>query len=233
MPLPANASACRQPHKRRTKILRGRVAGRCGGEQDHIMPGYGKVARARRFAQHALGPISQDSVSKTLRCSEGDPTRIAFAHSITYNHSHQGMVIAPSPCIDTLEIRPGFNGLHAQARCKLDGEALAALGTTASEHSAAALGGHTGAETVGLGTLALIRLVRTLHDFYPPACLNKQISRVSFKIVGKTAQECQQAGRTCLQVTTCRSNRLAPPRSENYSFQIISMSFRQVIKLCG
>ena len=44
-----------------------------------------------------------------------------------------------------------------------DGELLAALGTAASEHGTAALGGHTGAEAVGLGTLALIRLIRTLH----------------------------------------------------------------------
>ena len=47
----------------------------------------------------------------------------------------------------------------------LDGELLAALEATPGEHLAAALGGHTGAETVGLGALALVRLIRTLHSY--------------------------------------------------------------------
>ena len=50
-----------------------------------------------------------------------------------------------------------------------DGEALATLGATTGENGTAALGGHTGAEAVGLGALALVRLVGTLHGYNPPA----------------------------------------------------------------
>ena len=45
----------------------------------------------------------------------------------------------------------------------LDGETLAALGAATGENGAAALGGHAGAEAVGLGTLPRVGLVRTLH----------------------------------------------------------------------
>ncbi len=45
----------------------------------------------------------------------------------------------------------------------LDGELLAALGATARENRAAALGGHTSAEAVGLGALPLVGLIRALH----------------------------------------------------------------------
>ena len=47
----------------------------------------------------------------------------------------------------------------------LDGETLAALGAATSEHLTAALGGHTSTEAVGLGALALVRLIRTLHSY--------------------------------------------------------------------
>jgi hypothetical protein len=45
----------------------------------------------------------------------------------------------------------------------LDGKLLATLGATTRENGAAALGGHTSAEAVGLGTLKLVRLIGTLH----------------------------------------------------------------------
>lgn len=45
----------------------------------------------------------------------------------------------------------------------LDSETLAALGAATGEHGTTALGGHTGTEAMGLGTLTLIRLIRTLH----------------------------------------------------------------------
>ena len=61
----------------------------------------------------------------------------------------------------------GLDGLH-ESLVVAHRETLAALGTTTCEHSAAGLGGHTGAETVGLGTLALVRLVGTLHGKHPP-----------------------------------------------------------------
>lgn len=45
----------------------------------------------------------------------------------------------------------------------LDSETLAALGATTGEHGTTTLSGHTGTEAMGLGTLTLIRLIRTLH----------------------------------------------------------------------
>ena len=50
----------------------------------------------------------------------------------------------------------------------LHAETLATLGTTTGQNSTAALGGHAGAEAVGLGALALVRLIRTLHVSFPP-----------------------------------------------------------------
>ena len=62
-----------------------------------------------------------------------------------------------------LEILPRLDSSHARCIWLLDSETLAALGATASEHGTTALGGHTGTEAMGLGTLTLIRLIRTLH----------------------------------------------------------------------
>lgn len=46
----------------------------------------------------------------------------------------------------------------------LDGKALTTLGTTTCEYGTAALGRHTGTETMALCALALIRLVGALHS---------------------------------------------------------------------
>lgn len=62
---------------------------------------------------------------------------------------------------DPLKIPFGLDGPHEGLVG--DREPLAALGTTTGEHGTAALGGHTRAEAVALGTLALVRLIRTLH----------------------------------------------------------------------
>ena len=47
----------------------------------------------------------------------------------------------------------------------LHAKTLAALGTTSSEDGTATLGRHTCTEAVGLGALALIRLIGALHIF--------------------------------------------------------------------
>ena len=46
----------------------------------------------------------------------------------------------------------------------LHGETLATLSTTSGQHSTTTLGGHTSAEPVALGALALIRLISALHS---------------------------------------------------------------------
>ena len=52
----------------------------------------------------------------------------------------------------------------------LDSEALATLGTTTCEYGTAALGRHTGTETMALCALALIRLVGALHIVTLSSC---------------------------------------------------------------
>ena len=80
----------------------------------------------------------------------------------------------------------------------LDSETLAALGTTTGEHGTTTLSGHTGTEAMGLGTLTLIRLIRTLHlkflllHFECPRGRGRRYRHVSLKIVGKSMFKCQE-----------------------------------------
>lgn len=61
---------------------------------------------------------------------------------------------------------------------KLDGQALAALCTTGRENLAAVLGCHTSTETMGLGALALVRLISTFH-WYPFRILKSNCEIIS------------------------------------------------------
>ena len=70
------------------------------------------------------------------------------------------MVGSPTAGEDPPKVLFGLDGLHTN----LDSQPLAALGTTTREHGTPSLSGHTGAETVGLGALALVGLVCTLHN---------------------------------------------------------------------
>lgn len=80
----------------------------------------------------------------------------------------------------------------------LDSETLAALGAATGEHGTTTLGGHTGTEAMGLGTLTLIRLIRTLHlkflllHFECPRERGRRYRHVSLKIVGKSMFKCQE-----------------------------------------
>ena len=80
----------------------------------------------------------------------------------------------------------------------LDSETLAALGATTGKHGTTTLSGHTGTEAMGLGTLTLIRLIRTLHlkflllHFECPRGRGRRYRHVSLKIVGKSMFKCQE-----------------------------------------
>ena len=134
-------------------------------EQDDIVARPGKPAGPGGLAQNALGPVAHDGTAKTFCSNEGDPPRIAFVHGFACNHTHQGMLEAFTLMEDALEIQSRLNRPHARRIVLViaNGKTLAALGATTGEHGTAALGGHTGAEAVGLGALTLVRLVRTLH----------------------------------------------------------------------
>lgn len=59
----------------------------------------------------------------------------------------------------------GFNDI--QRKAPLHAETLAPLVAASLEHGAAALGCHARTEAVALGTLALVRLIRTFHISIP------------------------------------------------------------------
>ena len=62
---------------------------------------------------------------------------------------------------EVVYLRAGLYCFHDR---RLHGKALAPLGTTTGQHSAAALGGHTSTETMALCALARIRLIGAFHD---------------------------------------------------------------------
>ena len=162
-----------------------------GCEQNHIPPWHGKPELGGTRAEDALRTIPLDRMTNTLGCSEGDPTRIAFGRCITYDHAHQRMVNAPSLNKHALEVPMGRNRPHTRSEKSLDGQALATLGTTASENGAAALRSHAGTETMRLGALTLVRLIGTFHWSYPPDAISNQYMHVSLKIVGNIVRKCQ------------------------------------------
>ena len=59
----------------------------------------------------------------------------------------------------------GFNDI--QRKAPLHAETLAPLVAASLEHGAAALSCHARTEAVALGTLALVRLIRTFHISIP------------------------------------------------------------------
>ena len=118
----------------------------------------------------------------------------------------------------------------------LDSETLAALGATTGEHGTTTLSGHTGTEAMGLGTLTLIRLIRTLHlkflllHFECPRGRGRRYRHVSLKIVGKSMFKCQE-----IKGKRLRSSHGSPiSTSSKFSacmatFHDISSSFQQVM----
>ena len=98
----------------RLEFLRARIARPGGREQDHIVAGKGERAGAGGLAELALRAVAQHGIAQALSSSEGDPPWIAFAQRITYNHSHQGMVIAPSLGEHALKIHLGLDGPHTK-----------------------------------------------------------------------------------------------------------------------
>ena len=73
----------------------------------------------------------------------------------------------------------------------LNGQPLAALGTTTGQDGTSTLGGHAGAEAVSLSTLALVGLIRTLHNDNLLGDINVNQIESSPKIVGFREPVCQ------------------------------------------
>ena len=133
--------------------------GRSCSEEQHVIPFTWEARLASSFPQHTLASVSEHRISKSLRRNEGDSCRAAFVAS-QYCHADKPVIGSLAVREDPPKLLLGLDGLHA----KLDGQPLAALGATTRDDVTAALGGHAGAEAVGLSALALVRLVRTLHN---------------------------------------------------------------------
>ena len=65
----------------------------------------------------------------------------------------------PSALEEIRDLSARFDCFHEY----LDGETLATLCTTASQHGTTTLGGHTSTEAMALRTLASVRLISALH----------------------------------------------------------------------
>jgi len=154
---PTQKSEQSQPHLLRRS---GTSAGR--REEDNLVALDGQLTGTRGFSQHTLGAVADHGISQPFGSSEGDPSRIAFADTITYNHANQRMVEPLPLSKHPLKVLMGLDGLH-ESLVVAHRETLAALSATTGENGATGLGGHTGAEAGGLWALAPVRLVSTLH----------------------------------------------------------------------
>lgn len=117
----------------------------------------------------------------------------------------------------------------------LDSETLAALGATTGEHGTTTLSGHTGTEAMGLGTLTLIRLIRTLHlkflllHFECPRGRGRRYRHVSLKIVGKSMFKCQEIKGKKVAKSTRFPHKQNRHLRQQTTFHEISSSFQQVM----
>ncbi len=127
-------------------------------KQNHLVALLREIRLAGGLAQHTLAPVSEHSVSQPFSTNEGDSRGAAFVTS-EHCHAHEPAIGPLATRKDPFEVPLGLDGLHTE----LDGQPLAALGATTGQNGATTLGGHARAEAVGLGTLALVRLIRTLH----------------------------------------------------------------------
>ena len=105
-----------QRRERTGNLTARRRSGAARGKQNQIVALRRQTILARCLAQNTFRAITPHSVAKSLRCSEGDPARIAFATSFTYNHTNQWMVVALSPRVHMLKVRSGLDGPHTGTR---------------------------------------------------------------------------------------------------------------------
>ena len=76
------------------------------------------------------------------------------------------------------DVRTGLDGIHKRI---LDGEALAALGTTSSQHCTSPLGGHAGTESMAFSALARVGLVSAFHTFTLSNCKFRASVRLPYR----------------------------------------------------
>ena len=133
------------------------------GKHQYIGPIFRKTAHTRGLPQHPFAPIAKDGVTQAFGSNKCHPA-VDVLVTLKHGYAHKRASIPSSAREDPLKILLGLDGLHRGALVR-DGKALAALRATARENLTAALGGHAGAEAVGLGTLPLVWLVGALHVF--------------------------------------------------------------------
>lgn len=130
------------------------------GKENDVLTLKREATQTCSLPQHSLAPVTPHGITQAPSCHEGNPALGVHVRG-ERGHTHEPRALALTTREDLFEILTGLDGLH---RAELDGEALAALGTTTGKDGTTTLGRHTGAEAMGLGALALVRLIRTLHD---------------------------------------------------------------------
>ena len=110
-----------------------------------------------------LRTVTPDCIPELFSCNKSNTTTRAVLFIVPQNYYCYIVCSNTSTLLkEGRNLGAGFNNI--QRRRDLDGQTLTTLGTTTCENGTTAFGGHTGAETMALSTLALIRLVGALHS---------------------------------------------------------------------
>ena len=119
-----------------------------------------------RIPPHSVAQLfARNKSNTTAKVVLRDPYLILM-NPLSYDKRKIRRLKTPSRGEEVGYFRAGFYGIQQDAPM-LDAKTLATLCTTSSEHGAAALGGHTSAETMALCALAVVRLISTLHCIFP------------------------------------------------------------------
>lgn len=118
-------------------------------------------------AHATLCTVSPYRTSKLFSRNKSNTTMIGFMVVLiaSLQHEHRKKRSAES---FSLREKTGYVGARLDGRLHTDtpplhAKTLAALGATSCQDGTTTLSGHTSTETVGLGALALIRLISALH----------------------------------------------------------------------
>lgn len=139
--------------------------------KDHIAPRPRWVNSAYGLAEDPLAPRPKRRVSQFFAGNKGNATRwVASIWCLSCQQHKERRAYSSAGSEDRVDLPRGLDGVqsdhHRPPYTRLNAEALAPLGATRGKNGTATLGGHTGTEAMGLGTLPSIRLVCTLHYSY-------------------------------------------------------------------
>ena len=152
---------------RRVDSLRGR-------QQEDVISFRRQVVRTSNLSENALVPVANNRIPEFFpRYKRNATTRAALVINPLYDDAKLSTRCAFAQIEDFRYLNPRLNRIHSAERHAQrlvprmtligDGELLATLGATASEHLTSVFGGHTSTEAVALSTLTSVRLIGALH----------------------------------------------------------------------